>query len=195
MSCILTWLWLIYSVCVQSVEALCNLGQGAVVYARLAKQCEAHISERISTLAGQIERDAQEHAHMQLGSPHLASAAAAGEAAASSPVSPSTSSSSSSLSLPLLLSLQSVWSSHCQELLIIRGIFLFLDRTFVMQQANHAQPHNNLEQHNHTAVVAVRDAKKPPASLWEMGLNFFCEQMQGQINEGGVDGAGCGFPR
>jgi cullin-4 len=161
----------------RSVEALCNLGQGAEVYSRLARQCETHISGVIRKMAEQVNREEQEHAGMQLGSPH------AGSAAAASPASP-TAASSSSLSLPLLQSLQTIWTAHCQEMLIIRGIFLFLDRTYVMQQATaHATVHNNNPGNgngngNGSGNSSGRDAKKPPASLWEMGLNFFCEQLQ-----------------
>jgi len=146
----------------RSVESLCNLGKAAEVFARLSQQCHAHISAIIDSLAKQLQSDDEEQANMQLGSPRATAASA-------------------TLSLPLLHSLQSIWDAHCQEMLIIRGIFLFLDRTYVMQQAQ-AAAHSQL-QHNHShadgmQIDSAADAKRPPASLWEMGLTYFCEQLQ-----------------
>jgi cullin-4 len=166
----------------RAVEALCNLHKGAEVYARLAQQCQAHIAELIDKLAQQVQNDDEEQAQMQLGSPHSTAIASS---SSSSSTSPASSSSSSSLSLPLLHALQSIWDAHCQEMLIIRGIFLFLDRTYVMQQAQAAahqqQLHHNNNSNNSSSSMQIDSAaetKRPPASLWEMGLTFFCEQLQ-----------------
>lgn len=117
----------------------------------------------LNSLADQVQREDDEHAQMQM--------AAAGAAAAVS-----SSAGSSALSLPLLQSLQSIWSAHCQEMLIIRGIFLFLDRTYVMQQAMQSGAHNNMTR----VMMTDAEAKRPPASLWELGLSLFCEQLQSQ---------------
>jgi len=127
----------------------------------------------LASLAEQVQRDDDEHAQMQMQMAAAGAMAAAGTGtdaatvASSSPV-------VSSLSLPLLQSLQSIWSAHCQEMLIIRGIFLFLDRTYVMQQAMQSGAHNNMTR----AMRGDAEAKRPPASLWELGLNLFAEHLQ-----------------
>ena len=53
--------------------------------------------------------------------------------------------------LAFLSLIHGCWSSHCEEMLTLRSIFLYLDRTYVMQTSRR--------------------------SLWEMGLSIFREHL------------------
>jgi hypothetical protein len=137
----------------QSVESLCIHQKAALLYENLVAQCERHISGLLVSLA-----DAARSA--DAGSEH--SAAGGG----------------SSVSLPFLHRVHAVWTAHCDEMLIIRGIFLYLDRTFVIQQATLAQqtqPRTNAMDDGSAA-----SALPAPKSLWDMGLGIFGQQLQSE---------------
>jgi cullin 4 len=51
------------------------------------------------------------------------------------------------------LCVDGAWSESCEQLLTVRGIFLYLDRTFVIQQP------------------ALK-------SIWDVGLRLFCDQIK-----------------
>ncbi|KAJ9558307.1 hypothetical protein OSB04_012921 [Centaurea solstitialis] len=91
----------------QAVNDLCLHKLGASLYQRIERECEAHVSAVLQSLAGQSE------------------------------------------DLVVFLSLvEKTWQDFCDQMLMIRGIALYLDRTFVKQTQN------------------VR-------SLWDMGLQLF----------------------
>ncbi|TPX36563.1 hypothetical protein SmJEL517_g01214 [Synchytrium microbalum] len=64
-----------------------------------------------------------------------------------------------------LQALETVWTSHCQQMILIRSIFLYLDRTYVLQ----------------TSWLL---------SLWEMGLDLFKKHVMGapDIKKKAVEG-------
>eukprot|EP00471_Norrisiella_sphaerica_P013808 CAMPEP_0184494236 /NCGR_PEP_ID=MMETSP0113_2-20130426/28223_1 /TAXON_ID=91329 /ORGANISM="Norrisiella sphaerica, Strain BC52" /LENGTH=778 /DNA_ID=CAMNT_0026879915 /DNA_START=69 /DNA_END=2408 /DNA_ORIENTATION=- len=87
------------------VESLCIYAKATAVYTNLYKQCEAHIQSQIASL-----KDAKTvvSGKMEVGT----STAESDEM--------------------FLTKAQMVWEDHCNHFRIIRSIFLYLDRTFVL---------------------------------------------------------------
>lgn len=50
---------------------------------------------------------------------------------------------------------QSCWADHCEQMLTLRSIFLYLDRTYVMQVSSSL--FNAMRHYHHTVVGLTRD--------------------------------------
>jgi len=143
----------------QSVQNLCTAGAAARIFDALRAQCDSHCLAQLRTLNDSASTAASS------GTSSLSSST-------SDPTSPSSSSSltamettdeptpaqeslrdlSSSEAVSFLERANSCWQAHCRDLRMIRSVFLYLDRTYVLQQTK------------------VR-------SLWDMGLQLFAENL------------------
>jgi cullin 4 len=118
----------------QSVQNLCMAGAAARTFERLRAQCDAHCLAQLRALSavggsGSIPDGTADISDI--------SAAISGERAAV---------------VGFLERVNHCWQAYCRDMRMIRSVFLYLDRTYVLQQTK------------------VR-------SLWDMGLQLFAENL------------------
>lgn len=145
----------------RAVESLCIHKKAPVLYENLYRQVSSHIQAIIEQL------------HQSL---------------ASSTTTSSSSSSASSSTSTFLSSFEHIWLQHIQQFLTIRSIFLYLDRTYIVQHQlnqlhqNHAN--KGTQQSNTYSLLLDEDPNTKgtiqPKNLWEVGLYLMAKQIKGR---------------
>lgn len=135
----------------RAVEAMCIHNKAPMIYANLFSQCDRHVAELLTSLDDQLRQQQQQQQQQQ---PHDTYQIAT-----------------------FLQQIQSVWSGHCDEMMTIRGIFLYLDRTYVIQLA---AAHQTQPNHNNTMEDTNHHTEPPPKSIWDMGIGLFCTQLKSE---------------
>lgn len=181
----------------RAVESLCMHKKASLLYDRLYAQCKTHIEQSVKTLNQacqtlntQLQQTATV-ADMDISSsassssiPNPFSLSSAAAASSSSSTSSSSSSSSSSLSsaaaaslISFLHSVNTVWQSHCNQMLTIRSIYLYLDRSYVVNNSSNNNTASNVNT-SASASAAHTSQQLLPTSLWHVFLILFRDALQ-----------------
>jgi cullin-4 len=121
----------------RSVEELCVQKHAEWLYGKLRDECEGHAVKVLGLLASESKSKGKSTSTSDEGAGPMAAMSA-------SPV-----------SLDVLTVLGKCWDTYCSQLILIRHIFLYLDRTFLLQKSEHR-------------------------SIFDMGLYFFRQHLDAE---------------
>lgn len=182
------------------VQSLCSHKKAESLYRTLTEQCRSHIVGVVGELASRCEQ-AEEPAAMEVDGeepPQPASSAAGGV------IQPLP----AAESLSFLQLVDKAWGEHEAQMLAIRSIFLYLDRSYVVQHGQSATSSSSSSSTSSSSSssssfpylprsavgvgnkplpasffdspTTASSALLPVKSLWDMGLRIFCENLLSQ---------------